>query len=303
VGVSAAHGRGIAELQSLILEAARESGQAREGVRGQAEAPVAETALRLAILGKPNTGKSTLLNRLLQEDRALVTEEPGTTRDPISGVFRYRNRPLWVVDTAGIRRKSRIEQAVEYYSVHRAIRSIEDSDVVILLIDAREGLSEQDKKIASLAVEKGKGIVLALNKCDLLAEPSRELAAIEDRVRFLFPLLDFAPLVPISARTGSGVNRLLEEALRVGRQLSRRVATNRLNQALQNWVAEHPPPVRGRNVKIRYATQTGVNPLRFLFFVNNRRMFPDRYLLYLKNRLRSDLGFDRVPLRIELRES
>lgn len=300
--VSAAHGRGIQELQALIHEAALQAGGAQEG-RKEGEPPSEKAALRLAILGKPNTGKSTLLNRLLQEERALVTEEPGTTRDPVSGVFRYRNQPLLVIDTAGIRRKSRIEAAVEYYSVNRAIRSIEDCDVVILLIDAREGVSDQDKKIASLAAEKGRGIVLALNKCDLLAEPSRALAAIEERVRFLFPLLDFAPLVRISARTGFGVNRLLEEALRVGRQLGRRVATNRLNQALKGWMAEHPPPVRGRNLKIRYATQTGVNPLRFLFFVNNRRLFPDRYLAYLKNRLRSDLGFDRVPLRIELRES
>jgi GTP-binding protein len=301
VAVSAAHGRGIQELKAVIRDAAGKSPEAASPPAGPAEGEPA--ALRLAILGKPNTGKSTLLNLLVQDERSLVAEEPGTTRDPITASFRYRDRPFVVIDTAGIRRKSRVSQAVEYYSVNRAIRSIEEADVVVLLLDAREGVSDQDKKIASLAVEKGRGVVLVLNKCDLLGEPSRSLPAVEEQVRFFFPLLEFAPLVPISARTGYGVNRLLEAASRVGRQLGRRVATNRLNQALRRWVAEHPLPVRGRNVKIRYATQTGVRPVRFLFFVNTLRGFPTRYLQYLKNRIRSDLGFDLIPFAIELRES
>jgi GTP-binding protein len=300
--VSAVHGRGIAELKELIRQAALEASERQAG-GGAREAQGDTGALRLAILGKPNTGKSTLLNLLVQEERSLVTEEPGTTRDPITGLFRYRDKPFLVIDTAGIRRKSRVSQAVEYYSVNRAIRSIEEADVVVLLVDAREGVSEQDKKIAALAVEKGRGIVLALNKCDLLGEPARDRAAIEEKVRFSFPMLEFAPLVPISARTGFGVKRLLEAASQVGRQRGRRVATNRLNQAVKRWVAEYPLPVRGRNVKIRYATQTGVNPVRFLFFVNDRRRFPSRYLQYLRNRIRRDLGFERVPVEIELRES
>jgi GTP-binding protein len=299
--VSAAHGRGIVELKQLI-QTAREAGEGQAG-EGTAEAKSETGELRLAILGKPNTGKSTLLNLLVQEDRSLVAEEPGTTRDPITGLFRYRDKPFLVTDTAGIRRKSRVSQDVEYYSVNRAIRSIEEADVVVLLVDAREGVSDQDKKITALAVEKGRGVVLALNKCDLLDEPARELPAIEDKVRFFFPMLEFAPLVAISARTGFGVNRLLEEVSQVGRQLGRRVATNRLNLAVKRWVAEYALPVRGQNVKIRYATQTGVNPVRFLFFVNTRQRFPSRYLQYLKNRIRRDLGFDRVPIEIELRES
>jgi GTP-binding protein len=297
VGVSAVHGRGIQELKALIREAAGEAPEAE----GESASP--EGALRLAILGKPNTGKSTLLNMLVQDERSLVAEQPGTTRDPITAVFRYRGRPLVVIDTAGIRRKSRVSEAVEYYSVNRAIRSIEEADVVALLLDAREGVSDQDKKIASLAVEKGRGVVLVLSKCDLLGEEGRRLSAVEEKVRFFFPLLEFAPLVPISALTGFGVGRLLETALRVHRQLGRRVATNRLNQALKRWVAEYPLPVRGRNVKIRYATQAGVRPVRFLFFVNTLRGFPSRYQQYLKNRIRGDLGFDLIPVAIELRES
>jgi GTP-binding protein len=297
VGVSAVHGRGIQELKALIRQAA---GEAPEAV---SEPASPEGALRLAILGKPNTGKSTLLNLLVQDERSLVAEQPGTTRDPITAVFRYRGRPIVVIDTAGIRRKSRVSEAVEYYSVNRAIRSIEEADVVALLLDAREGVSDQDKKIASLAVEKGRGVVLVLNKCDLLGETGGTIPAVEEKVRFFFPLLEFAPLVPISARTGFGVNRLLETSSRVGRQLRSRVATNRLNQALKRWVAEYPLPVRGRNVKIRYATQAGVHPVRFLFFVNTLRGFPSRYLQYLKNRIRRDLGFDLIPIAIELRES
>jgi GTP-binding protein len=326
--VSAAHGRGIAELKELIRSSWEACWGAAGADAGLGQAPREQPELRLAILGKPNTGKSTLLNLLLGEERALVSEAPGTTRDPVSGLLRYRGQALEVLDTAGIRRKNRVSEAVEYYSVNRAIKSIAEADVVVLLMDAREGVSDQDKKIASLAVSAGRGVILALNKCDLLAgvhsalRPdipvgesaaardgpaarirARQLAGIEERVRFVFPLLEFAPLVALSAVTGYGVNRLLAESLEVGRQLKRRVSTGRLNAALQRWVAQYPLPVRGRNVKIRYATQTSANPVRFLLFVNSLRQFPDRYLQYLKNRIRADLGFAKVPVEIQLRES
>ncbi len=316
--VSAAHGRGIAELKKLIREAWAKAG-AKAGARTEIQAPgqveggggesraagrgESGTELRLAIIGKPNTGKSTLLNRLLGEERALVAESPGTTRDPVGGVLRHRGRTLRVLDTAGIRRKSRVSEAVEYYSVNRAIKSIEEADLVVLLMDVREGVSDQDKKIADLAARVGRGVILALNKVDLLGGPKAELRAIEQKLRFLFPLLDFAPLVGLSAASGSGVDRLLAEVLEVGRQLHRRVPTGKLNLAVRRWVAEYSLPVRGKNVKIRYATQTGANPVRFVFFVNSLRLFPARYLSYLKNRIRSDLGFSKVPVDIRLRES
>jgi GTP-binding protein len=300
LAVSAAHGRGIAELKELIYEAAARAGTEPALPAG---APDRGEELRLAILGKPNTGKSTLLNRLLGEERALVSETPGTTRDPVSGRFLYRGKPLEVVDTAGIRRKSRVEEAVEYYSVNRAIRCISEADVVLLLLDAREGVADQDKKIASLAVREGRGVVLVLNKSDLVEDLRQERKGIEERVRFFFPTLEFAPLVTISARTGYGVAKLLAETLEVGRQLKQQVATGRLNLAVKHWVAAYALPVRGKNVKIRYATQTSANPVRFLFFVNTLRLFPARYLQYLKNRIRADLGFDKVPVDLQLRES
>jgi len=300
LAVSAAHGRGIAELKELIYEAAASAGGEPTA---PAEAPEHRKELRLAILGKPNTGKSTLLNRLLGEERALVSELPGTTRDPVSGRFQYRGQPFEVVDTAGIRRKSRVEESVEYYSVNRAIRSIREADVILLLVDIREGVADQDKKIASLAVREGRGVVLVLNKSDLVEDLRREQKGIEESVRFFFPTLQYAPLVTISARTGSGVAKLLAETLEVGRQLKQQVATGRLNLAVKHWVAEYALPVRGKNVKIRYATQTSANPVRFLFFVNTLRLFPARYLQYLKNRIRADLGFDKVPVDLQLRES
>jgi GTP-binding protein len=305
VPVSAAHGRGIHVLEESIYEAAVRGG--RTGT-GEPESKSAET-VRLTILGKPNTGKSTLLNRFLRTEKSLVTEVPGTTRDPVEGQFHYRGFTLEVVDTAGIRRKNKIREAVEYYSVNRSIKSIEEADIVLLIVDAEEGISDQDKKIASLAVRRGRGIILVLNKWDRLGEGKHDRQAeqlwrqLRERTRFLFPNLGFAPALRISALSGWGTGRLLEMVLVVYGQLNREVATPRLNQLLKTWTGEYALPVRGRNVKIRYATQTGVNPVRFLFFVNNIRGYPKRYNQYLTGRIRRDLGFDKVPLLIEVRES
>lgn len=305
IPVSAAHGRNIEALEEGIYQAAE-----RSGYTG-ADRPETsrEKRIRLTILGKPNTGKSTLLNKFLRTEKSLVTEIPGTTRDPVEGQFHYRGHELEVVDTAGIRRKSKVREAVEYYSVNRSIKSIEEADVVLLVIDAVEGISDQDKKIASLAARKGRGIILVLNKWDRLAEEEEGGEAksrwreVRDRTRFLFPTLGFAPILRISALSGWGTGRLLEAVLAIFGQLNCKVATPRLNQLLKTWVGEYALPVRGRNVKIRYATQTGVNPVRFLFFVNNLKGYPKRYNQYLIGRIRRDLGFDKVPLFIEVRES
>ncbi len=304
LGVSAAHGRNVDELKTLISAAARKT--TRQVVSSDPlgrDEEIEKEYIHFSILGKPNTGKSTLLNYLLKEERSLVTDSPGTTRDPIEGRFYYKKIPFLVVDTAGIRRKQRIKDAVEYYSVNRAIRSISESDLVYLLIDAVEGLSEQDKKIASLAVKKGKGIILVLSKWDLLKEVPNRFQAIEDRIRFLFPVLDFAPIFPISALSGEGVRKLLEATLTVRGQLDRRVETARLNKALKSWLESYPLPVRGRNVRIRYATQVEVNPVKFIFFVNNLKGFPMQYSNYLKNKIRRELGFSLVPIDLEFRET
>ncbi len=305
IPISAIHGRNIDALKDSIYESAAQSGYAGTGVLDAGT----KKGIRLTILGKPNTGKSTLLNRLLKAEKSLVTEIPGTTRDPVEGQFLYKQYCLEVVDTAGMRRKSKVSDSVEYYSVNRSIKSIEEADIVLLIIDALEGISEQDKKIAALAARRGRGIILVLNKWDMLVggkEKNQEeplWREVRDRTRFLFPTLGFAPLLRISALTGWGVDQLLETVLAVSRQLNRRVATPRLNQHLRTWINEYPPPVRGRNVKVRYATQTGVNPVTFLFFVNHLKGYPKRYNQYLSGRIRRDLGFNKIPLFVEVRES
>jgi GTP-binding protein len=308
IDVSAAHGRNVGTLKDLIRAQAALAGTRKGAGSTPAVTPAERSAdrpprpiLRLAILGKPNTGKSTLLNRLLREEKSLVTDVPGTTRDPVTGSFRFKGTDFHVIDTAGIRRKSKVTDPVEYYSVNRAIKCIDEADVVILLIDVQEGVTDQDKKIAALAASKGRGIVLVQNKWDLASTDGWE--PVRSRTRFLFPAVEFAPLLALSARTGGGVSGLLDTVIGVWRQLNRTVTTAQLNRHLRSWVAEHPLPVHGRNVKIRYATQTGTNPVKFVFFVSTLAGYPSRYSKYLVNRIRQDLGFASVPVSVEVRQS
>ncbi|HOV64848.1 MAG TPA: ribosome biogenesis GTPase Der, partial [Spirochaetia bacterium] len=195
VAVSAAHGNNVDVLIDMVEERL-------PAWSGETEDSAKTDAIRIAIIGKPNTGKSTLLNRLTGSDRAIVSDIPGTTRDVVEGLFEYRGRQFKVLDTAGIRRKSKVGQNVEYYSVNRAIHAIDESDVVFLIIDALEGLSEQDKKISDQIIKKGRGVILVLNKWDALKPVPNQFKAMEDRVRFQFPVLSFAPLLPLSAKEG-----------------------------------------------------------------------------------------------------
>ncbi|MQY76040.1 MAG: ribosome biogenesis GTPase Der, partial [Spirochaeta sp.] len=237
VWISAVHGKNIESLKNLIFKKYNES--------FQEEAPIPKPVIRLTILGKPNTGKSTLLNYLLDEQKSIVSKEPGTTRDTIEGFFRYRDATLKVIDTAGIRRKPKVTDSVEYYAVNRAIKSINEADIVLLLIDAGSGLSDQDKKIASLIVKKGKGIILVLNKWDLLKSVPNQFQAVQDRIRFLFPILGFSPILPLSALTGEGVEKVLATVLIIWRQLNLRVTTPVLNRKLKQWLIHYPLPTRG----------------------------------------------------------
>ena len=295
VGISAAHGLGIEELEDTLL--------GMLNLERQEEEPEEPETIRLAILGKPNTGKSTLTNLLTGRDISLVSSIAGTTRDVMRGTFTYKGTDYTVLDTAGIRRKSRVEEDVEYYSVNRAIKTIDDADVVLLMIDATEGLAEQDKKIAQLIVRRGKGVVLVLNKIDALKGVANELEAIKDRVRFLFPILNFAPLVPISALEGDEIGKLLDTVWAVWRQLNKRIDTSVLNDCIRRWGAEYEPP-RGAagHYKVLYGTQVSVTPVRFLLFVNRIKDFPESYISYIKNLMRKELGFTSVPIEISLRE-
>lgn len=294
VGISAAHGYGIDDLEDTLMGMLELS--------TVDEAPQEDPILRLALLGKPNTGKSTLTNLLVGDDLSLVSNIPGTTRDVVRGTFTYKGNEYSVLDTAGIRRKGKVNEDIEYYSVNRAIKSIDEADVVLLMIDSTEGVTEQDKKIAALVTRRGVGIILVLNKIDQITVKN-QLQAIEDRTRFLFPVLGFAPLVPISARDGKNIDKLLDTVWAVHEQMGRRVETSQLNAAVKAWGEKYQPP-RGEvgHYKVYYGTQITTNPVRFLFFVNHVKDFPPVYIQYLKNCIRRDFGFTMVPVEVDLRE-
>jgi len=328
IGVSAAHHRSIerqketvAALLETQLEEPLDGGEteaaAAAGTEAAEKAPAEKAPgrrrargsadgsriVRVAILGKPNTGKSSLANRLTGEDRSIVSPIAGTTRDVVEASFPFKDCTFQILDTAGIRRKSRVQDPVEYYSVNRAIESIGKSDIVFLMIDAAGGLSDQDKKIAWQAVKEGRGIILVLARWDLLHGTPRLLKDTTEKVRFQFPVLGFAPVLPVSAVTGYGVPALLETAREMWQQLHERVGTGRLNQALEEWLTHYRLPVRGKNYKIRFMTQVSANPVRFVAFVNRMSGFPVQYTQYLENCVRRDLGFPLVPVSIELRQS
>jgi GTP-binding protein len=299
--ISAEHGDNVAELSAAILERLDALG-AWEG--GAAADDLEERPIRLALIGKPNTGKSTLSNRLTASASSLVSGEPGTTRDVIEGEFRYKNRRFITLDTAGLRRASRIDDSIEYYASRRAQDALGEADVVFLLIDAVEGFSEQDKKIAALAAERGRGIIFALNKWDLMPAVKNTFNAVRDRIHFLFPRMAYAPLLPISAASGEGVEKLLDSAVTLFSQLNRRIETAAFNALLQRWQEEYPPPSGpATRFKIKYGLQTGENPLIFKVFVSRPQAWTESYHSYICNRLRRDAGFSMAPVRLEIAPS
>jgi GTP-binding protein len=294
--ISAEHGDNVGDLEDAIVARLDFS---RVELDGAEERPI-----RIAIVGKPNTGKSTLSNRLTSSAASIVSDIPGTTRDVVEGAFFYKNRAFQVLDTAGIRRKSKVTENVEYYSVNRAIKSMDDADIVFLVIDARDGLSEQDKKIAALADRRGRGIIMVLNKWDLMPDIKNTFTAVRDRIRFFFGQMEYAPIMPVSARDGSGVDALLNTAIGMYGQLNRRTDTGALNQALGRWLAENPPPVGPQTrFKIKYAVQVSDNPVKFVFFASRPQAVGGSYVSYLRNKIRRDLGYSQIPVGAEIRAS
>ena len=298
IPVSAEHGRNFGLLEDALFPLL-EIHEKREPIETQ---PEEEEPLTLVLAGKPNTGKSTLANRLVNKDFSLVSEVPGTTRDTVIGQAMYRGRRIRIIDTAGIRRKAKVLENVEYYSVNRAIAAMREADVVALLVDADEGLSDQDKKIAAQAVKKGKAVVLTLNKWDeKIPHPGRFKKAAE-KLRSQFPVLEWAPLVPLSALKGYGVENFLDTVFNVDRQQGKRVETWELNKAIAEWMLLTPPPTRqGRPCKVKYLTQVSVKPVRFVAFVNRPEEFKDFYRRFLVNSIRRDFGFESVPVTLEIR--
>ncbi len=297
LGVSAEHNRNIYDLEDIIVSRL-------EFVDIEGKELPNQPDIKITILGKPNAGKSTLANALTKSGNSMVSEIAGTTRDVISGHFEYEDYDFQILDTAGIRRKSRVAEDVEYYSVNRAIKSIADSDVVYLLIDVEEGLTDQDKKIATQIIKHGKGVILVLNKWDVMKELGNDFNAVEDRVRFLFPVLSFAPVLNISALKKRGFRQLLKTTVDIYKELEKRVDTNQLNEGLAEWQDFNPTPiVKGKSVKCRYLTQVSVAPLKFVLFVNREKSFPDFYKRYVLNQIRKEFGYKNVPITLDVKES
>ena len=293
--ISAEHGDNIPELAEEIVSSLDFS-----AVEEDSE----EKRIKIAVVGKPNTGKSTLVNLLTGKPLSIVSDVAGTTRDVVEGSFVFRDQEFQVLDTAGIRRKSRVTENVEYYSVNRAIKTLRNADLVFHMIDAEEGLTEQDKKIAAHACEAGVGVIFILNKWDTVPGGKKAFPEAKKRINVMFARMEYAPVLPFSALRGDGVQELLQTALSLYGQLSRRVETSALNLALEDWVQEYPPPQRpGSRFKLRYMVQVQTNPVKFLLFATNPHAVSAQYLSYLTNRLRRDFGFSAIPLLLEVKGS
>ena len=294
--ISADHGDHITEFARKIVDGLDFS--------AVVEGTASDKPIRIAILGKPNVGKSTLSNRLTRSERSIVSDRAGTTRDVVEGSFSYGGRTFEVLDTAGIRRKKKVHENVEYYSVNRAIKTLDRCDIVFLMIDAQEGLAEQDKKICSLAHERGRGIVFILNKWDTQDQSKKTLRNTREYINIMFGQMGWAPIMPLSALNGDGVKDVLNKAIELHAQLTRTVETSALNRALKDWLAHYPPPAtKAIHFKIRYMTQTGTNPVSFRLFCTSPDNVPESYVTYLKNRIRKDLGFDQIPVELEMQAS
>lgn len=295
VFISAEHGDNISELKNKILSKCDFS-----NLRVLPKTP----AIKLAVLGKPNVGKSTLTNRLTHSTASIVSDYSGTTRDVVEGEFSFREKKFRVLDTAGIRRKTKVKENVEYYSVNRAIKTLDECDIAIIVIDANGGLDEQVKKICALAVEKGRGVIFALNKWDTQEKGRTPLKKTIEHIRIMFGQMEYAPIVSLSALYGKGIKNLLDECISVYDELCKKIETSALNAALKDWLFQYPPPAsKAIHFKVRYMTQTSVNPVSFLIFATKPESVPETYVSYLQNRIRRDLGFEKIPIRVELKAS
>lgn len=260
-------------------------------------------AVRIALIGKPNTGKSTLSNYLTKSSASIISDIAGTTRDVVEGEFFYKDRQFIIQDTAGIRRKAKVKEDIEYYSVVRAMKSLENADIVFHLIDAEEGLTDQDKKIVLQATKRGLGVIFVLNKWDLM-KGEKKFREVEKHIKIMFGKMEYAPIVPISAQKGSGIAELLNTALSVFAQLNTKIDTSALNLALKDWLEAVPPPHGQRNsFTLKYMLQTSVRPVEFLIFANKPELVSESYLRYIQNRLRKDLGFTAIPLLVRVKGS
>lgn len=287
IPVSAANGKNSGDMLDVLIEKLPEM---RE------DEP---EALRVAVIGRPNVGKSSIVNRLLGEERLVVSDEAGTTRDAIDAPLMYHGRTIIFIDTAGLRRQSKVNEGVEFYSSLRARRAIERADVCILVIDATEGFHNQDLKIAALAWEDGRGLVIVVNKWDLKEKDDKSTAKFEKEAAEKAPFLAFVPFIFTSALTGQRVTRILDTVIEVDAERTKRISTSQVNQTLEMLLARlQPPQAAGREIKLNYATQVETKPPTIAVFGNNPDLVQENYLRYLQNGFRGAWGFRGSPLRI-----
>jgi GTPase len=298
VAISAEHGEGMAELFEALLAAA----QATPGYDDSDEA--AENApLQLAIVGRPNVGKSTLVNRLIGEDRLLTGPEAGITRDAISIDWEYQGKALRLVDTAGLRRRARVDHKLEKLSAGDTTRAIRFAQVVVLVLDSEAMLERQDLTIARRVIEEGRALVIAANKWDIVGNQANATQRLRDRLETSLPQVKGVPVVHISALHRRNLDKLLDAVFDIYEIWNKRVATSPLNDWLAAMTEAHPPPLaRGRRIRIRYMTQIKTRPPTFALWVSQPTELPDAYLRYLENALREDFGLPGVPLRLQMRK-
>ena len=293
IQVSSVHGHGTGDLLDAVFEHLPEEAEEEEGLEN----------IRVAVIGKPNAGKSSLINQIAGEDRCIVSDIAGTTRDAIDTQIENDYGRFTLIDTAGIRRKSRVDDEIEKYSVIRAQMAIDRSDVCVIMIDATEGFTEQDSKVAGLAHEAGKGCVIAVNKWDAVEKDGRTMQEYRKKLEVDFSFMAYAPMVFISAKTGQRLDQLFELIQRVANFNAMRITTGMFNDVLAQATARVQPPTdKGKRLKIYYMTQASTKPPTFVCFVNRAELFHFSYQRYLENRIRETFGMEGTPIRFLIRE-
>ena len=294
VAVSSVHGHGTGDLLDRVFEYLPEQ---EEGDEAEGE------EIRVAVIGKPNVGKSSLINRISGEERCIVSDIAGTTRDAIDTTIENSFGKFTFIDTAGLRRKNKVEDSIERYSVLRAQMAIERADVCVIMIDAAVGFTDQDSKVAGLAHEAGKGCVIAVNKWDAVAKDDKTMQEYRKKLEVDFSFMPYAPIVFLSVKTGQRIDRLFELIKLAANSNSMRISTGMLNDVLAQATARVQPPTdKGKRLKIYYMTQASVRPPTFVFFVNSEELFHFSYQRYLENRIRETFGMEGTPIRFVIRE-
>ena len=293
IPISAASRLGLGDMLDVVISHFPEGA----GTEEEDERP------RIAIVGKPNVGKSSILNKLAGENRAIVSDIAGTTRDAIDSVVKYDGREYVLIDTAGLRRKSKIKEELERYSIIRAVTAVERADVVLMVIDAVEGATEQDAKIAGIAHERGKGVIIVVNKWDAIEKTDKTMREYENQIRQILSFMPYAEIMYVSAVTGQRLNKLYDRIDMVIANQTMRVATGVLNEILSEAVAmQQPPSDKGKRLKLYYMTQVAVKPPTFVIFVNDKELMHFSYTRYLENKIREAFGFRGTALKFYIRE-